>query len=198
MSIIPKRVLAYLEGAWASAQAAAKTGARSAGAAGAQAAAAGAKKAAVTVGGATMAGLGVLKRNKGKIALGAAAGVGLTFADEIAGGVADAGEGVHEAITNARYDERRGVLRQARQNQMLREIEARKQERAVAMNTMRLQQLDPHLYAEISAGRQLARDSVPIGGRKREDLLRQVALQMSQGRFGGPPPDTGEGAFLGQ
>lgn len=50
-----------------------------------------------------------------------------------------------------------------------------------AANTQALAQRNPHLFAEVMAGRRLPEDAVVFGGSPRVDLLESVADAMSRG-----------------
>lgn len=58
--------------------------------------------------------------------------------------------------------------------------------RLMQVNTAMLAQRSPELYNQIMAGRRLPQQATVIGGQPREDLLREVARGMSEGRYGTP------------
>jgi hypothetical protein len=91
-----------------------------------------------------------------------------------------------ELMTRRRFTQKMNMVRDARQNQLLQEIEQQKLEQARALNEIRLSQMDPHLYAEISVGRQLPMGAVPIGGMQRRDLLDEVTTNMANGGYNSP------------
>lgn len=56
-------------------------------------------------------------------------------------------------------------------------------EQLVNVNTQMLAQNAPQLFNQIMAGRELPDGATVIGGQPRTDLMREVAMQMSQGGF---------------
>lgn len=63
-------------------------------------------------------------------------------------------------------------------------------------NTLLLAQNAPHLFNQLMAGRSLPRGATVIGGEPRTDLVQEVAMGMTQGRF--PPPQEGQLPFGGE
>lgn len=57
-------------------------------------------------------------------------------------------------------------------------------------NTMLLATQAPHLFNQLMAGRSLPRGATVIGGQPRTDLVEEVAMGMTQGRFA--PPAEGQ------
>jgi len=119
-------------------------------------------------------------------ALAAASTAGLMFGPQIVSLGAEGIRTADELMTRRRFNQKMYMVRQARQNQLLQEIEQRRLEEARARNEIRLSQLDPHLYAEISVGRQLPMGAVPIGGVQRRDLLDEVTTNMASGNYQTP------------
>jgi uncharacterized protein (DUF952 family) len=97
-------------------------------------------------------------------------------------------EGVDEMLTHRRFERTRNMIEQSRRDMLLQQMQDQRLQMAMQMNEMRLQQLDPHLYAELQAGRRLARGAVPIGGNARRDLIEEVTRGMSQGRYSQQQP----------
>ena len=62
-------------------------------------------------------------------------------------------------------------------------LEQARMQKAIADNTQRLAQSAPDLYSSVMAGQRLPKGSVVLGGRPREDLMRQLAASMDSGRF---------------
>lgn len=65
-------------------------------------------------------------------------------------------------------------------------MEQMRNNRAVEMNMMRLQQGAPDVYQELMSGRKLAPGQVTFGGRPRTDLVRMAAEKMGRGEFKTP------------
>lgn len=82
-----------------------------------------------------------------------------------------------------------------RSMQLAKMLEGHRNERAVQMNRMALEQGAPDLYAGLMAGRALPPGGVALGGRPREDLIRAVAARMGQGGF--DPSDEDVAAMSG-
>lgn len=72
---------------------------------------------------------------------------------------------------------------QARSNQIASLLEQARMQKSLAENTRRLAQSAPDLYSSVMAGQRLPKGSVVLGGRPREDLMRQLAASMDSGRF---------------
>jgi hypothetical protein len=115
------------------------------------------------------------------------AGLGMTFGPQMVQMGGDAIEGVDEMMTHRRFERTRGMIEQSRRDMLLQQMQDQRLQMAMQMNEMRLQQLDPHLYAELQAGRRLARGAVPIGGNARRDLIEEVTRGMSEGRYSQQP-----------
>ena len=58
-----------------------------------------------------------------------------------------------------------------------------REEKALGENKQRLAQSAPDLYSAVMAGQRLPKGSVVLGGRPREDLMRQLAASMDSGRY---------------
>jgi hypothetical protein len=84
--------------------------------------------------------------------------------------------------------EMRGVS-QERDLALVEAAKARRLQRLMAENTARLAAADPHTYYEVLAGRRLPTGAVVLGGRPRTDLMEQLAMGMSTGKFAPPPPE---------
>lgn len=123
-----------------------------------------------------------------KAALSVGAGLGMTFGPQLIQMGGDAIEGVDEMLTHRRFERTRGMIEQSRRDMFLQQMQDQRLQAAMQMNEMRLQQLDPHLYAELQAGRRLARGAVPIGGNARRDLIEEVTRGMSEGRYSQQQP----------
>lgn len=61
---------------------------------------------------------------------------------------------------------------------------AQRLEQLKAHNTQLIMAANPHMAMELMAGRELPQQSTVIGGRKRTDLMDQVAGRLSQGQYG--------------
>jgi len=62
-------------------------------------------------------------------------------------------------------------------------LEQARMQKSLLENTRRLAQSAPDLYSSVMAGQRLPKGSVVLGGRPREDLMRQLAASMDSGRF---------------
>jgi hypothetical protein len=67
--------------------------------------------------------------------------------------------------------------------------------RTMAENMARLASSSPHLYNQLLAGRRLPEDAEVIGGASSTDVLEEVAMAMSMGKFGTAPSGLETGAF---
>ena len=61
-------------------------------------------------------------------------------------------------------------------------------EKALAENQMRLARQAPDLYTSVMAGRRVPKGSVVLGGRPRQDLMRELAASMDSGRYAPKDP----------
>lgn len=74
-------------------------------------------------------------------------------------------------------------------------MRARRLQKAMADNMMRLAAANPQLYNQLLVGKMLPQGAVVIGGGQKSDFLETVAYQMATGGFGNPqgtpdPSDT--------
>ena len=71
-------------------------------------------------------------------------------------------------------------------------MRARRLQKAMADNMMRLAAANPQLYNQLLMGRTLPQGAVVIGGGPKSDFLESVAYQMATGGFGNPQtsPDS--------
>lgn len=81
-----------------------------------------------------------------------------------------------------------------RGRQLERQVQIQGLQRRMAENAARLAAGAPDIYETVLAGRRLPKDATVIGGSPRVDLLEQLALDMSLGRF--KPPESPDRAFL--
>ena len=72
---------------------------------------------------------------------------------------------------------------QSRSAQIADFMEQARLEKSFEQNKQRLAQSAPDLYSSVMAGQRLPKGSVVLGGRPREDLMRQLAASMDSGRF---------------
>ena len=72
---------------------------------------------------------------------------------------------------------------QSRSAQIADFMEQARLERSYEQNKQRLAQSAPDLYSSVMAGQRLPKGSVVLGGRPREDLMRQLAASMDSGRY---------------
>lgn len=73
-------------------------------------------------------------------------------------------------------------------------LRARRLQKAMADNMMRLAAANPQLYNQLLVGRMLPQGAVVIGGGQKSDFLETVAYQMATGGFGNPQasPDSSD------
>lgn len=124
-----------------------------------------------------------LKKRPGATALGAG-NLALMFGPQLVKSLRD------ELNIGGYMDEQtdRLIGAQAELNSYARMQRRREEElnRLMQVNTAMLAQRSPELYNQIMAGRRLPQQATVIGGQPREDLLREVARGMSEGRYGTP------------
>ena len=87
-------------------------------------------------------------------------------------------KGVYDAINPDDYlDETRAQLGNYTEDLLYKLQDARKKEE-IQRNMMAVQRSDPHLYAQVMAGRRLPQGSVVLGGQPRQDLMEELASYM--------------------
>lgn len=127
-----------------------------------------------------MAGRRGLESNKlmgttGKVGLAGLAGLGgvalLKYLLNDPSNTDEIEQSVKNAEIQARSQKIAALLKQSREEQSLNE------------NQKRLAQSSPDLYTSVMAGQRVPKGSVVLGGRPREDLMRQLAASMDSGRY---------------
>lgn len=127
-----------------------------------------------------MAGRRGIKFNKlmgttGKVGLAGLAGLGsvaiLKYLLNDPSNTNEIEQSVKNAEIQARSQKIAALLKQSREEQSLNE------------NQKRLAQSAPDLYTSVMAGQRVPKGSVVLGGRPREDLMRQLAASMDSGRY---------------
>jgi len=127
-----------------------------------------------------MAGRRGLESNKlmgttGKVGLAGLAGLGgvalLKYLLNDPSNTSEVEQSVKNAEIQARSQKIAALLQQSREEQSLNE------------NQKRLAQSSPDLYTSVMAGQRVPKGSVVLGGRPREDLMRQLAASMDSGRY---------------
>ena len=73
--------------------------------------------------------------------------------------------------------------RDAKSTKIAQLLKQAREEKALGENKQRLAQSAPDLYSAVMAGQRLPKGSVVLGGRPREDLMRQLAASMDSGRY---------------
>ena len=73
--------------------------------------------------------------------------------------------------------------RDAKSTKVAQLLKQAREEKALGENKQRLAQSAPDLYSAVMAGQRLPKGSVVLGGRPREDLMRQLAASMDSGRY---------------
>lgn len=73
--------------------------------------------------------------------------------------------------------------RDAKSTKVAQLLKQAREEKALIENKQRLAQSAPDLYSAVMAGQRLPKGSVVLGGRPREDLMRQLAASMDSGRY---------------
>jgi hypothetical protein len=119
-----------------------------------------------------------------------ALGVGIPtamFAGDILGGL---GSAVKEEFTG--FNKTLKEQMQQRRYEAAQAMKARRLQRAMADNMMRLASANPQLYNQLLVGRTLPQGAVVIGGGQKSDFLESVAYQMATGGFENPQgtPDS--------
>lgn len=109
------------------------------------------------------------------------------FAGEILGGL---GSAVKEEFTG--FNKTLKEQMQQQRYEAAQAMKARRLQRAMADNMMRLAAANPQLYNQLLVGRTLPQGAVVIGGGQKSDFLESVAYQMATGGFGNPgqTPDS--------
>ena len=128
------------------------------------------------------------------------AGLFLGAVDLLLDPAAEVGAGVFDQVNPSRVDRRleRMISGQEKVDQFerMRAKRDRKVAELMQRNTMLLATQAPHLFNQLMAGRSLPRGATVIGGQPRTDLVEEVAMGMTQGRFA--PPAEGELPFGGE
>jgi hypothetical protein len=117
-------------------------------------------------------------------------GIGVPTALFGAGIASEVGSAVKEEFTGFNKDLRLELRRQ--RYEAAQAMKARRLQKAMSENLMRLASSNPQLYNQLMVGKVLPTGAVVIGG-GRTDFLESVAYQMATGGFGttpGTPDDT--------
>ena len=80
------------------------------------------------------------------------------------------------------------AVAKSKSEKVARLLEQSRMEKALAENQMRLARQAPDLYTSVMAGRRVPKGSVVLGGRPRQDLMRELAASMDSGRYAQPDP----------
>lgn len=87
------------------------------------------------------------------------------------------------------FEKRLGLAGEQRAAEQASLMRAERVANLMQMNLQRLASVAPDLYMQVAAGQRLPQGATVLGGKPRTDLLKQLAMQMSEGRFGGQDPD---------
>jgi len=109
----------------------------------------------------------------------AVAGLALPSAAFLSSNIAaPIGEGIYDTARGDQTLERlRGEIGDYKSDLLTKLQEARMKEE-VQRNMMAVQRANPHLYAQVMAGRRLPQGSVVLGGQPRQDLMEELASYM--------------------
>ena len=80
------------------------------------------------------------------------------------------------------------AVAKSKSEKVARLLEQSRMEKALAENQMRLARQAPDLYTSVMAGRRVPKGSVVLGGRPRQDLMRELAASMDSGRYAQQDP----------
>jgi hypothetical protein len=80
------------------------------------------------------------------------------------------------------------AVAKSKSEKVARLLEQSRMEKALAENQMRLARQAPDLYTSVMAGRRVPKGSVVLGGRPRQDLMKELAASMDSGRYAQPDP----------
>lgn len=80
------------------------------------------------------------------------------------------------------------AVAKSKSEKVARLLEQSRMEKALAENQMRLARQAPDLYTSVMAGRRVPKGSVVLGGRPRQDLMRELAASMDSGRYAPKDP----------
>ena len=117
--------------------------------------------------------------------------IGKEVAAPIVGSVVD------ELITHKTFRSQQDqikAVRRTRANQMATQMRNASLQENIRRNQQLLALRDPHLYAQVMAGRHLPQDAVVLGGAPRQDLMEELAQHMRSL----PTPGPFDGADLFQ
>lgn len=80
------------------------------------------------------------------------------------------------------------AVAKSKSEKVARLLEQSRMEKALAENQVRLARQAPDLYTSVMAGRRVPKGSVVLGGRPRQDLMRELAASMDSGRYAPKDP----------
>jgi len=80
------------------------------------------------------------------------------------------------------------AVAKSKSEKVARLLEQSRMEKALAENQMRLARQAPDLYTSVMAGRRVPKGSVVLGGRPRQDLMKELAASMDSGRYAPKDP----------
>lgn len=117
------------------------------------------------------------KISKGSVALAALAGLSASkLMSPQAINTGEIQQRVDDAVNQSQSEKIAKLLEQARM------------ERSIQKNQMQLARQTPDLYTSVMAGRRVPKGSVVLGGRPRQDLMRELAASMDSGRYAPKDP----------
>ena len=80
------------------------------------------------------------------------------------------------------------AVNQSQSEKIAKLLEQARMERSIQKNQMQLARQTPDLYTSVMAGRRVPKGSVVLGGRPRQDLMRELAASMDSGRYAPKDP----------
>jgi len=80
------------------------------------------------------------------------------------------------------------AVAKSKSEKVARLLEQSRMEKALAENQTRLARQAPDLYTSVMAGRRVPKGSVVLGGRPRQDLMKELAASMDSGRYAPKDP----------
>lgn len=112
------------------------------------------------------------------LAIGGLAALGHRIATQTGGSL-----GIPASYQSDIEDKLRQAEAQAKSEKIGKLMEQARVEEAIRQNQARLAQVAPDVYTSVMAGRRVPKGSVVLGGRPRQDLMRELAASMGSGRF---------------
>jgi len=92
--------------------------------------------------------------------------------------VAPMGKGIYDTVAPDKELSRISGDLGDYQSSLLEKLQEARMKEEVQRNMMAVQRANPHLYAQVMAGRRLPQGAVVLGGQPRQDLMEELASHM--------------------